>query len=265
MTPDSTAPWFDTQSESIPIVDSVSFALRVLDFYSEQTVELSLEAISQKLDLNLKRTTNLCQTLVYSGYLTELAANMFRLGPKAQSMGKIYDKSNPFRSLVALYMKELTNSTGLSTALYVPDRGKGLCIAGEVGDAPLVYVVNSGDEIDLLPTAAGRILLAFSLPEAINYMLQEAVNNSTTQNQALEFDQIQHELINIRQKGYAVTDQEKTDGICSIATPILRKDNTALAALSLIGPSHAFKGEGEKVLISKALHINLKIKQLMGN
>ncbi len=265
MTPENTAPWFDTQSESIPVVDSVSFALQILDFFSEQTIELSLEAISQKLGLNLKRTTNLCQTLIYGGYLVELSDTIFRLGPKARSMGKIYDKSNPFRSLVALYMKELTNTTGLSTGLYVLDRGKGLCIAGQMGDAPLVYIVNSGDEIDLLATAAGRILLAYSLPEAINHIVKDAIKEGASQNQALEFDQIQHELINIRQKGFAIIDQEKTDGICSVATPILRKDNTALAALALIGPSHVFKGEGEKVLIEKALHINLKIKQLMGN
>ena len=265
MTPENTAQWFDSQSDSLPLVDSVSFALKILDFFSEKTIELSVEAISHRLGLNEKRTTNLCQTLVFSGYLAELSKNNFRLGSKAQTMGKIYDKSNPFRSLVSLYMKELTTSTGLSTALYVLNRGKGLCIAGEMGHGPLVYVVTIGDEVKLLPTAAGRILLAYSPPEAINTILHEAITEQSVGNQALEFDQLQHELINIRQKGFAFANQEATDGICSIATPIIRKNNLAIAALSLIGPSHVFKGEGEKVLTDKILYINLKIKQLMGN
>ncbi len=265
MTPESTAQWFDTQSDSIPLVDSVSFALSILDFFTENTIELSITAIAQKLGLNEKRTSNLCQTLVFSGYLIELADNVFRLGSKARSMGKTYDKSNPFRALVALYMKELTNSTGLSTALYVLDRGRGLCIAGEMGSAPLVYVAKIGDEIPLLSTAAGLVLLAYSPPEAINAILQNSITTQSAENQALKFDQLQHELIGIRQKGFAFADHEKTHGICSVATPILKNNNTALATLALIGPSHAFKGEGEKTLIDKILYINLKIKQLMGN
>ncbi len=265
MTLENTVPWFDSQPESLPLVDSVSFALQILGFFSEKTIELSVEAISQKIGLNEKRTTNLCHTLVHSGYLAELTNNVFRLGAKTQTMGKIYDKSNPFRSLVSLYMRELTASTGLSTALYVLDRGKGLCIASEMGHAPLVYVATIGDEVDLLPTAAGRILLAYSPPEAINTILQEAIREQSADNQALEFDQLQHELINIRKKGCAFSDQEATDGVCSLATPILKKNNLAIAALSLIGPSHVFKGEGEKTLSDRILYITLKIKQLMGN
>ena len=265
MTPENTVQWFDSQSDSIPLVDSVSYALKILEYFSEQTIELSIDAISHRLGLNIKRTANLCQTLVFTGFLVEFSENIFRLGSKAQSMGKIYDKSNPFRSLVALYMKELTKSTGLSTALHVLDRGKGLCIASEMGHAPLVYVVNIGDEVDLLPSAAGRVLLAYSPPEAINIILKESITEQAAEKHALEFDQLQHELINIRHKGFAFTSQEDTDGICSVATPILKKNNIALAALSLIGPSHVFKGGGEKGLIDKILYINLKIKQLMGN
>jgi len=265
MAPAKPCQWHNTQPETIPLVDSVSFALKILEFYSENTTELPLATISSLLSLNQKRTSTLCTTLVAAGYLVEMGADSFRLGSKAKTMGKVYDQSNPFRSLVALYMKELTNITGQSTALYVLDRGKGLCIASQLGHAPLVYIVNIGDEIDLISTGAGRILLAYSAPEAINSILEQVVSAEPSPRHALEFDQLQHDLVHVRQKGVAFANQEKTEGICSVASPILNKDKQIMAALALIGPTHIFKGEGEKVLIDKMMHTNLKIKQLMGS
>ncbi len=182
-------------------------------------------------------------------------------------MGRIYERSNPYRSLVHLYMKELTATTGQTTALYVMDRGHGLCIASEhlAGHSQLVYMIKIGDEAALLPTAAGRILLAYSEPELINEYLHEAISSQPRHRQAQEFDQLQHELVSIRQKGVALSNQEESDGICSIAIPILNKSRKLLAALALIGPAHNFKGEGEKLLRERIMYTNLKIKQLMGN
>ncbi len=91
-------------------------------------------------------------------------------------LGKIYEKSNSLRSIAAPpLMQQLTRETGESTALFVVDGHRCICMAREMGSSRLVYSINEGgDYMELTPTASGRVLLAYADDDFVEAVLSKA-------------------------------------------------------------------------------------------
>ena len=70
-------------SSSVPIVDSLATALRILDYFTIREPELSLRELSEKSGLYKSRIHRLCGTLVALGFLTRMPSSSYRLGPRS--------------------------------------------------------------------------------------------------------------------------------------------------------------------------------------
>ena len=164
----------DIKKTAVPLVDAVTKALEILDCFSSQETELSLNQLCDKTGLYKSRVHRLCGTLITSGYLVRTSRTNYRLGPKLMVLGKVYEKTNSLRSIAAPFMKKLSEATGESTALFVIDNMKCICMAREMGSSRLVYSINEGDFMELHPTAAGRVLLAYADEKFTDKVLSKA-------------------------------------------------------------------------------------------
>lgn len=254
----------EKKSTAVPLVDAVTKALEILDCFSAHETELSLNQLCEKTGLYKSRVHRLCGTLITSGYLVRTSRTNYRLGPKLMILGKVYEKTNSLRSIAAPFMKKLTEATGESTALFVIDNFKCICMAREMGSSRLVYSINEGDFMELHPTASGRVLLAYADEKFTDKVLDRADFVRFTPATLVDKDEIKRELAAIRERGYALNKEERELGIAAIAAPIFDFENKVPAALAIVGPVHRFNDENANAMRAALLDATREMSRLMG-
>ncbi len=237
----------------------------MLDCFSSHETELSLNQLCEKTGLYKSRVHRLCGTLIVSGYLVRTSRTNYRLGPKLMVLGKIYEKSNSLRSIAAPLMQQLTRETGESTALFVVDGHRCICMAREMGSSRLVYSINEGDYMELTPTASGRVLLAYADDDFVEAVLSKAELVQFTEKTKLDIDEIRRDLLKIRQQGYDMNDQEREEGISALAAPVFDFENNVPATLAIVGSAYRFKEDNRAFLREKLLSATSEMSRLLGD
>jgi DNA-binding IclR family transcriptional regulator len=90
-----------------------------------------------------------------------------------------------------------------------------------------------GRTVDYHATAVGKVLLAFGAAE----LPADAPLSALTPHTIVDRAQLERELAQVRRDGFATTTDELEVGLSAIAAPVLTAEGTALAALSISGPS----------------------------
>lgn len=254
----------ETRKSAVPMVDAVAKALEILDCFSPYETELSLNQLCEKTGLYKSRVHRLCGTLISSGYLVRTSRTAYRLGPKLMVLGKVYEKTNSLRSIAAPFMKKLTADTSESTALFVIDGTKCICMGREMGLSRLIFSINEGDYMELTPTAAGRVLLAYSEPQFVKKVIDKTASVRFTAATIVDKDEIVEELALIRERGYDINKEGREPGITAIAAPIFDFENNVPAALAIVGPAQRFTTENNTIMLNNLLAATREMSRLMG-
>lgn len=252
------------KTPTVPLVDTVLKALEILDSFNTRETELSLSQLCEKTGMYKSRVHRLCTTLIAAGYLVRTSRTNYRIGPKLMALGKVYEKSNSLTSIAGPLMKSLSRETGESTALFVLDKMSCICMAREMGSSRLVYSINEGDQMELLPTASGRVLLAYADDRFREKALSEIDPVRFTPATIVDKDEITKELIEIRKRGYALNIEGREQGIAAVSAPIFDHENRVPAALAVVGPVHRFTGESLEAMIEALLKVTREVSRLMG-
>lgn len=253
-----------TQKSNKQLVDAVVRAMEIMDCFSLKETEFSLNQLSERTGMYKSRVHRLCGTLLATGYLVKTSRANYRLGPKLMVLGKAYQQTNSLRSMAAPIMKALSSETGLSSALFVLDGMKCICMAREMGQTRLVYAMNEGEYMELTPTASGRVLLAYADVNFVEKVLKKGEYKEFTGKTITSVELIKKELEEIRQKGYAYNWEGREEGVSAIAAPIFDFERKVRAALAIVGPVHLFKQENIDSLQQTLLHHSSELSRLMG-
>lgn len=254
----------EKSKSSVPIVDSLATALRILDYFTIRTPELSLRELSEKSGLYKSRIHRLCGTLVALGFLTRMPSSSYRLGHKLMTLGKIYENTNSLVTISRTIMKELANETGESVALFTLERDTSFCLAREYGSARLVFSIQEGDNMDLHASAAGRILLAYGPEELAEKILSRPNLEKFTSETITNPKKLKEELAAIRKRGYAINRGERELEVAAMAAPIFNFENKVESALAIVGPVQRFSVDSEGEILKKLLEATRRISQLLG-
>jgi IclR family transcriptional regulator, acetate operon repressor len=89
-----------------------------------------------------------------------------------------------------------------------------------------------GRPVPLHCAALGKVLLAFGAAELPDGRLQRRTAATITGRTELDAN-----LAEVRQRGYAITDEELEPGLVAVAAPVRRDGGTVVAALSVSAPA----------------------------
>jgi len=249
---------------SVPIVDSLATAIRILDYFTIREPELSLRELSEKSGLYKSRIHRLCGTLVALGFLTRMPSSSYRLGPKLMTLGKIYENTNTLVTVSRSIMKQLAEVTGESVALFSLDGEVSFCLAREYGSSRLVFSIQLGDSMDLHASATGRIFMAFGPEELSEKILSRPKLEIFTSETITNPQKLLEELSIIKKFGYAINRGEQELEVAAIAAPLFDYDNKVKSALAIVGPVQRFSVDREKDLLKSLLEATGRISELLG-
>lgn len=250
--------------KSVPIVDSLATALRILDYFTTREPELSLRELSEKTGLYKSRIHRLCGTLVALGFLTRMPSSSYQLGPKLMTLGKIYENTNTLLSVSRNIMKRLADEAGESVALFRLDGETCYCLAREFGSSSLVFSIQEGDNMDLHASATGRILLAYGSEELRKKILDQSTLEKFTSETITDAKKIKDRLPLIRKRGYDVNRGERELEVAAIAAPIFDFEGKVESALAIVGPVQRFSKDRENEILTSLLEATGRISELLG-
>ncbi len=157
----------------------------------------------------------------------------YKLGWRVLSFATAYQKSNTLIQVSESVLARLAESTRETCCLYVPAANGRLVVLQFESPHELRYTAQIGRVYPFYRGAAGKALLAHMSPSTIARELRACARESGAQSaKRLEVD-----LEGIRARGFASSSGENIPGVSGIAVPIFARPGTAVASLSVYGPS----------------------------
>ena len=215
---------------------AVDRALRVLHVFESADGEVGITEIAQATGLTPSTAHRLTRALCRGGLLVQdPRTERYQLGPLLIVLGRRAEQRLGYTALLPL-VESLTASTGESVSVGIRNGDEVLVVLHHHSSQPLRFDAEPGTRVPLHTSAMGKAILAFSVdPEAEVRSLSalEAVTLHTITDRARLLEQ----LVVVRERGWALNDEERDRGVRAVAAPVLDADGIAQAAVAIQGPT----------------------------
>ncbi len=221
-------------SEKKTTTRSVDRALDILECFLGHERELSLMEISELTELSPSTAHRMVNSLMARHFLERNNINKkFFLGPKIAKLGtmSLAAIDENLKELAKENMLRLRDKDNENVSMYLLDGDYKLCIERVLTSQTLRQVITIGDRLTIDRGSTGRVFLAHMEKEKLDDMIARYPN--------IDIEKVKQ----CREKGYAISNGERDEGLVGIAAPIYGADNSLKAVLSLSGPSFRFINE----------------------
>lgn len=161
--------------------------------------------------------------------LWHIGLEAFRIGMHFVGRTRIAEQGRPV-------MQRIMNETGETANLAILDHGEVTFISQVETHEPIRAFFRPGTRCACHASGIGKAIMAFLPEDQARAMLPDELP-CYTENTITERNTFMAELAMIRRRGYAIDDEEHTEGMRCIAAPIFNAYNEAIAGVSLSGPS----------------------------
>jgi IclR family transcriptional regulator, KDG regulon repressor len=224
-------------------VRAVERAMQILSSFDGQDAELGVSEIAQVTGLHKATTHRILMTLCNGGFLERTAdGEKFRLGLELVELGLRALQGLDFRRAAFPYMQQLVERFQEVCTLSIFDRGQVLYVEVVHSERSLTIAARVGRHLPAHCTASGKVLLAFLPPQVAEPVLNAPLAVYTEKTITLPA-RLREELEVVRQRGYALADEEFEVGIWAISAPIRDIDGNVIAAMSIPFPTNRLRRE----------------------
>ncbi|MCG1022828.1 IclR family transcriptional regulator [Sutcliffiella horikoshii] len=244
------------------MISSVLKVTKILDCFTGNEPVLGNQEIAEKLGMNVSTVHHIVSTLCHEGILIQDSRKKYRLG------WKLLEWSNHVMYQQEIYSEAIPIVEDL-VRQYNGTVHIGMFDAGEVRFVLKVSAKNSvpvptfvGARKPAYCTSTGKILLSFNpsfiQPTISKGLLQRAPNTITC------VKKLKKELEEIREQGYAISNNENELGLYGIAAPIHSYTGQTVAALNMVGPISYMQGQQKQAIIQSVLRTSRQISKELG-
>lgn len=222
---------------------SVANAARLLQAFTLETPELGISDLAKRLGLAKSTVHRLASTLIEARFLEQnqktvkyqLGLAVFQLGACVANRMDVSVQSVP-------YLESLMEQTGETVHLAILDGSEVLYINKIESRQTIRSYTWVGRRGPVYCTGVGKALLAFQPPEKIEQMIASGLAQRTPHT-ITDPDKFRRHLSDIRDRGYAIDDEEIEIGLRCVGAPIRDHSGEVIASISLAGPSQRLTRE----------------------
>lgn len=198
----------------------------------------SFTQIVEATGLTRPTAHRLVKALEDHGMLTMAGGLGYRLGPRLLGLAATAMRDVPLRDLAHPALERLAAVTGESAQLYVRDADRRVCIDAIESSSELRTIVAVGAALPLAKGSAGKVFLAWAQPQDRDRFLQALPEE--------EADRLARQVAATRRRGWADSVGEREAGVASVSAPVLDRQGSLVAAISVSGPANRFGAAGGK-------------------
>jgi len=227
------------QGRTRPRVQSVARAVQMVDLVARSDNGLTAKEISTETGVNRSATYHLLHTLTQTDVLAR-DGRRYLIGPRAGVFASGLARHHaPNERLIA-------SARSLAARIHEPVMvtawgTNGMTVLGRTGGVGLARELTRGFADDSHARASGKLLLALGSLEARERYLATHRLSARTPHTIVDPRALERELDDIRERGYAIDNEEFLPGVCCIAGPL--ESGRGPVALSVVAPADRFHAE----------------------
>jgi len=245
-----------------------------------QAIDRTLEIVEAMIELEEAGVTELAnhvdlpKSTVHHHLLTlERAGYVVRENGKYRTGLKFLRAGERTREQHALYqvahpeVEKLAERTNEISGLMVEEHGEGVFIYRDSGSEAAHIDTSIGDRVPLHCTALGKAILAHLPADHRDDIIDHHGLTRIMKNTITDEDVLREQLKEIRERKIAFDDEERLNGLRSVAAPVFDATGQAIGSISVAGPTHRMQGADfygelpETVLgIANVIELNIQHK-----
>ena len=211
---------------------SLARGLAVVQAFSDSRKPQTIAQISQKTGIPRAAVRRCLFTLQQLGYV-DAELNNFSLRPKVLTLGYSYLSSTPLTVSSQPYLNAISRDLGESCSIAVLDDSEVLYVARSAASRVMSVALNTGSRLPAYCTSLGRVMLAHLPPAELDAYFAKVKLKPMTDKTETNQKRLRELLVQVRQDGYAINDEELELGLRSIAVPVRGASGQVLAALNV--------------------------------
>lgn len=198
----------------------------------------------------LASATGLSKSSVHK-HLTTLRMNdfvtkdddVYRLGLRFLDVGGLVRDRIPGANIIRRKVRELADVTEETAQFAVAEHGRAVIVFREAGRHGVYTRGRVGKRFYIHQTASGKAMLSQMSDEEVREIVDQQGLPKLTEHTITDIDLLLEELAEIRERGYAINQNETTEGLRSVGVPIRGPDGAVLGATTIVGPSNRIQGD----------------------
>lgn len=204
-------------------IKSVDNTLDILEYLSHHG-DATLTELADEVGYTKSNVHYYLQTLIKRRYVVE-EDHRYRVGLKTLDLGGGALARNPLNVAGPREVETLASETNDDAFIAVEEDGRTVIVWLAHGGDSTPSNLRIGSRFPLHQSALGKAILAYADDAYIDAYLEYVGLEAATKRTITTPDALHDELRQIRERGLAFEDQERIDGIRSLATPILVEGN----------------------------------------
>lgn len=232
-------------------VQSVERAFSILQALAGGPAGVS--AIAERTSLPKSTVSRLLGTLVALGAVEQ--SDLLGVYGLGELIIDLSASASPGRSLIALahpHLVELVDDIDEAAGLGMLD-GSRVYYYDQVDSDHQIQVRDwTGESVDAHVVSSGLVLMAFA-PDAVRRAFLAGPLEAWTDHSITDPGVLARRLDEIRRAGFAWVYEEMSEGLNSVAAPIVNPSGTVIAAVHAHGPSYRFPAPGDAAAIAASV------------
>lgn len=216
--------------------------LETLLILSNEPDGLSVTQIAERLDISSSSIHRILQSLKKHHFvLQSTETKRYRLGYKVLSLTTNITKENNFTLAARPFLEKLAKDTDETIALCILEGESVVCIDYVESKNTNKLMVNPGVAMPAHATSSGKAILAYKQISDIKHVYMHNEESQLTKNTLITYNDFIEELNHVRNKGYAISDEELQIGVQGVACPIFDFNQNVIGSISIT----ALKSDGK--------------------
>ena len=230
-------------------VRALTRGLTVLSCFTPEAPRHSLLDLSRQVEVPKATLYRLLETLCAAEFLEQDPDGGYSLGIRAFEVGSAYLTKLDFPHSAHRALEELAATCKETASLGVLSKGEVVYVGIERAQREIGIQSQVGTRHPTHCTALGKVLLADLADDQVLQILEGSGMSALTEHTITSPAAFLAELAEVRLRGYAIDNEERSYGVKCIAAPIRDAQARAIGAISVSGPAFRVSAETLPLLI----------------
>jgi IclR family pca regulon transcriptional regulator len=244
-------------------VQSFARGLAVLRSFGSEAPEQTLSEVADRTGLTRAGARRILLTLVHLEYV-ENEGRLFRLTPKVLELGFSYLSALPIWTRAQPVMEDLVEDLRQSCSAAVLDGDDIVYVVRVPAHKIMSINLGVGSRLPAYCTSMGQVLLSGLTPQVLRTRLAAMEPVRHTPNTITGLEPLIERIDQVRQRGWALVEEELEMGLCSVAAPIKDRNGRVVAAVNISGQANdRARASLMEVGLPRLLQATARINQLV--
>ncbi|HEY6534039.1 MAG TPA: IclR family transcriptional regulator [Acidimicrobiales bacterium] len=236
MAPEDTDSSGEAPEPSRTGAQAVERAMAILRCFEDEDDDLGISEIAKRTGLRVSTAHRIVRALCGGGLMDQdRRSDRYRLGRTLVLLGQRAASQLGLESARPV-LERLAQATGESASLGTRHDDELVVVLVASSAQRLRFDHEQGGRIGMHASAMGKAVLANATRDVARAVPDGLVLDRYTDFTITDRDELLADLAATRERGYAVNDQGRFDGVIGIGAPLLGRDGLAHAAVGVQGP-----------------------------